>query len=140
MPAASTAGKRRPLSTRFHPYATGMQPIAAVRDNSVRLPMFVCKGPRPISPHHGHQIVFGITHRITINPASNFNVCGIGCRAISKVMRLAASPESSTHTGFQDVLLGTRVEGDFPCQYVNKLVLQRVLVVKCRDSAWVQSR
>lgn len=114
--------------------------MGAVRDNSVRLSIFVFKRPLPIGPHHGHQVVFGITHRITVNPAANFNVCGIGCRAIAKVMRWAASPESSTHTGFQDVLLRTRVEGDFPRQHVNKLVLQRVLVVKCRDSAWVQSR
>lgn len=114
--------------------------MGAVREDSVRLSIFMFKGPLPIGTHHGHQVVFGITHRITINPASNFNVCGIGCRAISKVMRLTASPESSTHTGCQDVLPRTRVEGDFPCQYVNKLVLQRVLVVKCRDSARVQSR
>lgn len=114
--------------------------MGAVWDNSVRLSIFVFEGPLPIGPHHGNQVVFGITHRITVNPASDFNVCGIGCRAIAKVMRLAASPESSTHAGFQGVLPGTRVERDFPCQYVNKLVLQRVLVVKCRDSAWMQCR
>ncbi|SUY78367.1 Uncharacterised protein [Comamonas testosteroni] len=77
---------------------------------------------------------------MTVNPVSNFNVCGIGFREISKVIRLTASPKSSTHTGLKYVLLSTCVVGKFPFQYVNKIVLQRVLVVKCRDRAWVYCR
>lgn len=79
--------------------AVDVRPIGAVRENLVRLSIFVFKGPLSICTHNGNQVVFWITHRITVNSASNFNVCGIGFRAISKVMRLTASPKSSTHTG-----------------------------------------